>query len=66
MVEKMGNSLPVTANSPKSDYRTAAVGKPLQRRCNLGMITMNLKAIWEMPVKILIINTYYFTIRGGS
>ena len=33
------------ANSPKSGYRTAAAGKPLQRRRNLSMIAMDLKAI---------------------
>jgi hypothetical protein len=38
------------AKSPKSGYRTAAEGKPLRRRRNLGMIAMDLKAIWEMSV----------------
>ena len=32
----------------KSGYRKAMDGKPLQRRRNLGNITMDLKAIWEM------------------
>ncbi len=41
------NGLPGTANSPKSGYRTAAEGKPSQRRRSLGMIVMVFKAIWE-------------------
>ena len=45
------NGLPVTANSPKSGHRKAMEGKLLQRRRNLDMIAMDLKAIWEMSVK---------------
>ena len=30
----------------------AAEGKPFQQRCNLRMATMDLKAIWEMSVKV--------------
>lgn len=48
------NGLPGTVNSPQSGYRTAAEGKPLQRRRNMSMIAMDLKAIWEMSAK-----TYY-------
>jgi len=44
MAENMGNGLPGMANSPKSGYRTAAEGRPLQRRRNLSMIAMDLKA----------------------
>ena len=51
MAEIWEKGLPGTANSPKSGYRTAAEGKPLQRRRNLSMIVMDLKAIWEMSVK---------------
>ena len=37
---------------PKSGHRMAAEGKPLQRRRNLSMITMDLKVIWEMSANI--------------
>ncbi len=33
--------------------RTAAEGKPLQRRRNLSMIALDLKAIWEMSDKTI-------------
>jgi len=36
------------ANSPKSGDRTAAKGKPLQRRRNLSKITIDLKLSWKM------------------
>ena len=39
---------PGAANSPKLGDRTAAEGKPLQRRRNLSKITIDLKLIWEM------------------
>jgi len=39
---------PGAANSPKSGDRTAAEGKPLQRRRNLSKITIDLKLILEM------------------
>ncbi len=48
-----GNGLPVTANSPKSGHRKATEGKLLQRRRNLDMIAMDLKAIWEMSVECI-------------
>ena len=38
----------------KSGYRKAMDGKPLQRRRNLGNITMDLKAIWEMSASALL------------
>ncbi len=50
------NGRPGTANSPKSGYRTAAEGIPLQRRRNLSMIAMDLKAIWEMSDKTSKVN----------
>jgi hypothetical protein len=36
----------------KSGHRMAAQGTPIQRRRNLSMIAMDLKAIWEMSGKI--------------
>jgi len=43
---------PGTANPPKSDYRTVAEGIPLQGRRIWRMIAMDLKAIWEISVRL--------------
>ena len=49
--EIWANGLPGTVNSPKSAYRTAAEGNPIQRRRNLCTIAMDVEAIWEMSDK---------------
>ncbi len=38
--------------------------EPFQRRCNLGMIVMDLKALWEMSVYIMMPQGSRFTAYG--
>ncbi len=45
------NGHPNTVGSAKSGRRMPAEGELFQRWCNLGLITMGLKAIWEMSIK---------------
>ncbi len=41
--------LPGTVKSPISGRQAIARGKPFQRRGYMGMVSVDLKAIWEMP-----------------
>ncbi len=49
----VAQGLPNEGRSPKSGHRMAAEGIPFSWRWHGDMISLNLRVIWEMSVKIL-------------